>query len=60
MSVMRLLYSSMVIVSALHGWVGIGSQQLVIAALERTAQNVHYDGRYFSIAYPNGDIPAIW
>lgn len=58
MSVMRLLYSSMVIVSALNGWAGIGSQQLVNAALERTVQEVHYDGRYFSIAYPNGDIPA--
>lgn len=32
--------------------------QLVKAALERTKHVVQYDGRYISIAYPNGDVPA--
>lgn len=31
---------------------------LVEAALERTKLNVSYDGRYLSIPYPNGDVPA--
>lgn len=30
---------------------------LVAAAIERTKQNVIYNGSYFSIAYPNGDVP---
>lgn len=30
---------------------------LVDAAIERTKQEVNYDGSYFSIAYPNGDVP---
>jgi uncharacterized protein YijF (DUF1287 family) len=33
------------------------SSNLVNAALERTKHKVHYDGRYFGIPYPNGDIP---
>ena len=28
------------------------------AAMSLTAQRVRYDPRYFSIAYPNGDVPA--
>jgi len=28
------------------------------AALARTQKDITYDGRYFSIPYPNGDIPA--
>ncbi|MFT4765942.1 MAG: hypothetical protein ACI9OH_003060 [Oleispira sp.] len=31
---------------------------IVQAALERTNHNVRYDGRYISIPYPNGDVPA--
>ena len=34
------------------------SEQLVDAAMERTKHRVRYDGRYISIAYPNGDVPA--
>ena len=34
------------------------SDKLVTAALERTQQQVRYDGRYLRIAYPNGDVPA--
>lgn len=34
------------------------SDKLVTAALERTQQQVRYDGRYLRIAYPYGDVPA--
>jgi len=33
-------------------------QALAEAALARTAQVVRYDGRYFSMAYPGGDVPS--
>lgn len=33
-------------------------QSLAEAALDRTTQNVVYDGSYHSIAYPGGDVPA--
>lgn len=33
-------------------------QLLSQAALERTTHNVHYDGSYRSISYPNGDVPG--
>nr|WP_299170613.1 DUF1287 domain-containing protein [uncultured Allomuricauda sp.] len=33
------------------------SSNLVKAALELTQQQVTYDGSYFSIPYPNGDVP---
>lgn len=33
------------------------SEKLVEAALERTQFEVHYDGRYMTIDYPNGDVP---
>jgi len=32
--------------------------QLVSATLDLTKQNVKYDPKYFSIAYPNGDLPS--
>ncbi len=32
--------------------------QLVSAALDLTRQSVTYDPKYFSIPYPNGDIPS--
>jgi uncharacterized protein len=32
-------------------------EQLVAAAVERTAHRVQYDGSYYQIAYPNGDVP---
>jgi len=34
------------------------ADDLVQAALERTKQNIRYDGAYFSIDYPGGDVPA--
>ncbi|KLN59534.1 hypothetical protein WH96_16795 [Kiloniella spongiae] len=36
----------------------ITGQNLADAALERTTQNVVYDGSYHSISYPGGDVPA--
>ncbi len=33
-------------------------ERLVAAALERTQYDVTYDGTYYSIAYPGGDVPA--
>ncbi|MCB1644608.1 MAG: DUF1287 domain-containing protein [Pseudomonadales bacterium] len=37
---------------------GSFEHDFVSAALERTKQNVSYNGSYFKIAYPNGDVPA--
>jgi uncharacterized protein YijF (DUF1287 family) len=34
------------------------SAKLSAAALELTKQRVQYDPQYFSISYPNGDVPA--
>jgi len=33
-------------------------EKLVKSAIERTKSSVRYDGSYFSIDYPNGDVPA--
>ena len=33
-------------------------QDIVGAAIYRTQQSITYDGSYFSISYPNGDVPA--
>lgn len=37
---------------------GAFEEDIVLAAIERTEQNVTYDGSYFSIPYPNGDVPS--
>jgi uncharacterized protein YijF (DUF1287 family) len=34
------------------------TQQLISAALAQTQSHVRYNGTYFKIAYPNGDVPA--
>ena len=34
------------------------ARRLIDAAIFQTTQNVSYDGRYFTIPYPNGDVPA--
>lgn len=31
---------------------------LVVAARDRTSHELRYDGRYISLEYPGGDIPA--
>ena len=46
--------------SAAHFAIGQAdfAERLSSAAIELTAQNVEYDPSYFSISYPNGDIPT--
>lgn len=34
------------------------SSDFVAAAIDRTHHNIRYDGAYFSIDYPNGDVPS--
>ena len=34
------------------------TQQLIVAAVAQTQENVTYNGAYFKIAYPMGDVPA--
>jgi uncharacterized protein YijF (DUF1287 family) len=36
----------------------VSPDDLVRAAIERTGNTVHYDGRYVAIPYPGGDIPG--
>lgn len=52
---MRLLLLALVFASPLHAQVS--ADGLVLAAIERTNSHVRYDGRYFVIAYPGGDVP---
>ena len=37
---------------------GTFEKDIVAAAIDRTNQDITYDGAYFSIPYPNGDVPA--
>ncbi len=45
------------LLGASHG-VGAWEDELVAAALERTEQEVTYDGGYRALDYPGGDVPA--
>jgi uncharacterized protein len=36
----------------------VSADDLVLAAIERTHSQVRYDGRYFVIPYPGGDVPG--
>lgn len=38
-------------------WSGEFAVDIVRAAIERTRHEVRYDGSYYTIAYPNGDVP---
>jgi uncharacterized protein len=55
-------YSPMVILAvmmiAATSYAGSAIEDLISAAKERTQHEVMYDGRYFRIGYPHGDIPA--
>lgn len=59
---MKTLFLCSVLLSLGNAWAGVSSQTfasaLVNAAKERTLHQVTYDGSYFGINYPNGDIPA--
>jgi uncharacterized protein len=46
-----------VITAGVHGQTDFAIR-LSNAAIELTNDNVEYDGAYFKIAYPNGDVPA--
>ena len=39
------------------GFCSTFSEEIVTAAIERTQHSITYDGSYFSIDYPNGDVP---
>ena len=41
-----------------HGLADSFEQDLVAAAMERTEHRVTYNGAYYRIDYPNGDVPA--
>lgn len=43
---------------ALHASADTAAITLSKVAIKSTAQSVRYDGRYFSIPYPNGDVPS--
>lgn len=51
------LYSAIVLTSAAFAQTSF-KDRLIDAAIERTEHNVTYDGRYFSIGYPMGDVPS--
>lgn len=42
---------------ALHCSASSIGEDLVAAAIDRTSHDITYDGSYFSIPYPNGDVP---
>ena len=48
------------IVTLVSGWsfANPTDQSLVAAALERTTHVVRYDGSYYAIPYPDGDVPS--
>ncbi len=35
----------------------VSAEDLVAAAIDRTRHHVRYDGRYFTMSYPGGDVP---
>jgi uncharacterized protein len=53
----RLVSLLSVITVAVHGQTDFATR-LSNAAIELTKDHVDYDGAYFKIAYPNGDVPA--
>jgi len=56
---LRLLVAGFVIALTLSGYVQNDfAHKLSDAAITLTKQTVEYDPQYFSISYPNGDVPA--
>ena len=39
-------------------WAEASTKKLIAAAIDQTTQDISYDGRYFTIPYPGGDVPA--
>jgi len=54
----KFLLITFLVTSAVNTHADASADRLVKAAIERTQHSVMYDGTYFSIPYPNGDIPA--
>ena len=55
----RLCVGMIVLLLACQGsWAEGFNSKLVAAAMERTQHNVTYNGAYYRLAYPNGDVPA--
>lgn len=56
---MRLLLTAFLLLFLLEGVVADSiDQRLVAAAFERTTHSIRYDGSYFAISYPAGDVPS--
>ncbi len=59
---LKALFLLTVLLPLSYVWADVSSQifasALVNAAKDRTLHQVTYDGSYFGISYPNGDIPA--
>lgn len=53
----RLLIATALLISPMC-FGGSVERELVSAAIDRTKERVIYDGSYFSIPYPNGDVPS--
>ncbi len=47
-----------ILILILAHWVSFGQKNLSESAVLLTKDKVIYDGSYFSIPYPNGDIPS--
>lgn len=56
MKVLGFMLSVSVVLSEAHA--DPADSNLVAAALERTTHVVRYDGSYYAIPYPNGDVPG--
>lgn len=54
----RFLYIAVVVAHICLGQTTVQHLELSDCALELTEQNVTYDPSYFSIDYPNGDVPS--
>ncbi len=54
---MKYLLLTIILLFSSHLYSNAFTENLVIAAIERTKHSVQYDGAYVSIGYPNGDVP---
>lgn len=55
---MKLLLLPFISLFTLSSYAVDFNDDIVKSLLERTTHDVTYDGRYISIAYPNGDVPS--
>jgi uncharacterized protein len=57
-AVYKIMVAIVLMTLAHNGWAEAFLESLNNAALERTKHKVQYNGAYFIIPYPNGDVPA--